>query len=415
MIPRHLTPLIHESVENSPVTLIHGPRQSGKTTLVKNFGEIYGYSYHTFDDQETRLIAKKDPKGFISDCSPLTIIDEIQRVPELFLTLKQSVDINRKPGRFIVTGSANLILIPELADALVGRMELLRLHPLSQQELEQTKYTPFLEKLFKGEFKLEKCQRLGSNLRDRIVGGGYAPALARPANHIRSNWYHNYLDSIILRDVLNLSKIQSVEILPLLLTAVVNLTAQLFNVSALSQKLQMNRNTLSDYLTLIQHQFLIERLPPWHTNRMKRLIKTPKIHFGDTGLACSLIGANASGLQSNPNLLGQLVESFVFQELRRQASASVERYQFYHFRDRDGIEVDMIIERGAFELVGIEVKSGATIFDSDFKGLRKIKSAHPDKFKFGAVLYDGETCASYGDNMFIIPIRKLWERNIDHH
>jgi len=142
---------------------------------------------------------------------------------------------------------------------------------------------------------------------------------------------------------------------------------------------------------------------------MKRLIKTPKIHFGDTGLACSLIGINASALLNNRDLLGQLVESFVFQELRRQASASLEPYQFYHFRDRDGVEVGMIIERSAFELVGIEVKAGSTIFDSDFKGLRKVKAAHPDKFKFGAVLYDGETCASYGDNMFIIPIRKLWE------
>jgi len=409
MIARHLTTLLTESVEDSPVTVIHGPRQSGKTTLVRRFGETHGYSYFTFDDQETRLIAQQDPKGFISDCSAHTIIDEIQRVPELFLTLKQSIDLNRKPGRFILTGSANLLLVPEFTDALVGRMEILRLHPLSQQELEQTKYAPFLERMFTGDFELEKSQRLGSNLRERIVGGGYAPALVRQSNRKRSNWYGNYINSLIYRDVLNISKIQSIEILPQLLTAVANLTAQLFNVSSLSQKLQMNRNTIGDYLNLLQYQFLIERLPPWHTNRMKRLIKTPKIHFGDTGLACSLIGINASALLNNRDLLGQLVESFVFQELRRQASASLEPYRFYHFRDRDGVEVDMIIERSAFELVGIEVKAGSTIFDSDFKGLRKVKSAHPDKFKFGAVLYDGETCASYGDNMFIIPIRKLWE------
>jgi len=297
MKPRHLTHLLIESVEESPVTVIHGPRQSGKTTLVKNFGEIHGYSYFTFDDQETRLIAQQDPKGFISDCSDLTIIDEIQRVPELFLTLKQSIDLNRKPGRFILTGSTNLLLISELADALVGRMEILRLHPLSQQEIEQTGYAPFLERIFTGNFQLEKSECLAGNLRERIVRGGYAPALVRQSSRKRSNWYDNYISSLIYRDVLNISKIQSIEILPQLLIAVANLTAQLFNVSTLSQKLQMNRNTIRDYLNLLQYQFLIERLPPWYTNRMKRLIKTPKIHFENTGLACSIFGLDASALR----------------------------------------------------------------------------------------------------------------------
>ncbi|MCY4233633.1 MAG: ATP-binding protein [Bacteroidetes bacterium] len=411
MIPRHLLSLLIESVEDSPVILIHGPRQSGKTTLVKHFGEIHDYSYYTFDNQAIRLIAQRDPQGFISDCADRTIIDEIQRVPELYLTIKESVDQNRQPGRFILTGSSNLLLQTELTDALVGRMEILRLHPLSQREIEQIPTIPFLERLFTGNFKLEKCQRLAHNLRERIVGGGYPPALARQSNRKRSKWYGSYINSVVYRDILNISKIQSIEIIPRLLTAVGNLSAQLFNVSDLSNKLQMNRNTTNHYLSLLQHQFLIERLPAWHSNRMKRLIKTPKIHIGDTGLACHLMGVDANMLSGNYDLLGQLVESFVFLELKRQASSSEEPYRFYHFRDRDGIEVDMIIERGAFELVGIEIKASSTIFDSDFKGLQKLKSKNPDKFKFGAVLYDGETCASYGENMFIIPIRKLWESN----
>ncbi len=179
----------------------------------------------------------------------------------------------------------------------------------------------------------------------------------------------------------------------------------------MASKLQMNRNTVHDYATLLEHQFLIERLPPWYSNRMKRLIKTPKIHVGDTGLACALLGVGVNFLSKNRALLGQLVESFVFQELKRQASASGEPYVFYHFRDRDNVEVDMIIERGAFELAGIEIKAAATVFNSDFKGLRKIKAAHPDKFTFGAVLYDGETCASFGDDMYVVPIRMLWEND----
>jgi len=199
--------------------------------------------------------------------------------------------------------------------------------------------------------------------------------------------------------------------LPKLLTATANLSAKLFNVSGLALQLQMNRNTARDYLALLEYQFLIERVPAWHTNRMKRLIKTPKIHVRDTGVACSLLGLDTNAILKNRALLGQLVESFVFQDLKRQASSSDESYIFYHFRDRMGVEVDMIIERGAFELAGIEIKAGATIFDSDFKGLRKIKDAQPDKFTFGAILYDGELCASFGDNMYAVPIRMLWEND----
>jgi len=194
---------------------------------------------------------------------------------------------------------------------------------------------------------------------------------------------------------LDLSKIQSIEVLPKLLQSVVNLTGQLFNISEIGSKLQMNRNTTRNYLTLLEYQFLIQRLPAWFTNRLKRLIKTPKIHFGDTGLACALLNLNANNLLKQPHLLGQFVETFVFQELKRQSSSSDQLYSFYHFRDRDGVEVDFIIERGAFEIAGIEVKAGATIQPSDFSGLRKIQATYPDKFTCGAVLYDGEVCASY--------------------
>ncbi len=408
-IPRQLRFLLTESTEDSPVTLIHGPRQCGKTTLAKSVGEQLGYSYFTFDDTDTRMVVQNDPVGFISDCHDRTVLDEIQLVPELFRILKLSVDRNRKPGRFILTGSTNMLLVPELTDALVGRIVTIRLHPLSQQEIEQSQSTPFLERLFAGDFKTRSKKRLAGNLVDRIVAGGYPEVFDHPSGRKRSSWYRNYVTNIVQKDILDLAKIRSLEMIPKLLAATANLSSQLFNASSLASKLQMNRNTVLDYLTLLEHQFLIERIPPWYSNRMKRLIKTPKIHVGDTGLACALMGVNNKFLLKDRNLLGQLVESFVYQELKRQASATGDPYVFYHFRDRDGIEVDMVVERGAFELAGIEVKAGATIFDSDFKGLRKIKAAYPDKFTFGAVLYDGETCASFGDDMYVVPIRMLWE------
>ena len=409
IIPRQLRFLLAESIGDSPVTLIHGPRQSGKTTLAKNMGDSLGYSYFTLDDADTRVVAQNDPMGFISDCPDQAILDEIQRVPELFRILKLSVDRHRKPGRFILTGSTNVLLVPELTNALVGRMETLRLHPLSQQEIEQSQAPSFLERLFAGNFQTRRKKRLAMNLIDKIVAGGYPAALVRPPGHRRSTWYRNYVTDLIQKDVLDLARIRSLEAIPKLLTTAANLSGQLFNASAMALKLQMNHNTVRDYATLLEHQFLIERLPPWYSNRMKRLIKTPKIHVGDTGLACALLGIDANYLSKNRDQLGRLVESFVFQELKRQASSSNKPYAFYHFRDRDGVEVDIIIEHGAFELAGIEVKSAATVFNSDFKGLRKIKAAYPDKFTFGAVLYDGEICASFGDGMYVVPIRMLWE------
>ncbi|MCY3629119.1 MAG: ATP-binding protein [Bacteroidota bacterium] len=409
IIPRQLRFLLSESIRDTPVTLIHGPRQSGKTTFARSMGESLDYSYSTFDDAETRVFAQNDPMGFISDCADQTILDEVQRVPELFRTLKLSVDRNRKPGRFILTGSTSLLLVPELADALVGRMEVLRLHPLSQQEIEQTQSPHFLDRLFAGDFRMRQKKRLAKNLVDRVVSGGYPEALGRPVGRRRTIWFQNYVNNIIQKDVLDLAKIRSLEAIPNLLTYAANLSGQLFNVSTLASKLQMSYNTVRDYAILLEHQFLIERLSPWYGNRMKRLIKTPKIHFGDTGLACALLGVDTNALLKNRGLLGQLVETFVFQELKRQASSSHEPYIFHHFRDRDGVEVDMVIERGAFEIAGIEVKAAASISNSDFRGLRKIKAAYPDKFTFGAVLYDGEMCGSFGDGMYVVPIRMLWE------
>ena len=409
IIPRRLRFLLAESIGDSPVTLIHGPRQCGKTTLAKIMGKSLGYSYFTLDDADTRAVAQNDPMGFISDCPDQAILDEIQRVPELFRILKLSVDRHRKPGRFILTGSTNVLLIPGLTDALVGRMEVLRLHPLSQQEIEQTQAPSFLERLFAGNFQTRQKKRLAMNLIDRILAGGYPAALARPPGHRRSTWYCNYVTNLIQKDVLDLAKIRYPDVIPKLLTAAASLSGQLFNTSAMASKLQMNHNTVRDYASLLERQFMIERLPPWYSNRMKRLVKTPKLHVGDTGLACALSGIDATILSKDRDLLGRLVESFVFQELKRQASSSDKPYVFYHFRDRDGVEVDMIIEHGACQLAGIEIKAAATVFNSDFKGLRKIKAAYPDKFTFGAVLYDGETCASFGDGMYVVPIRMLWE------
>ena len=269
--------------------------------------------------------------GFAGDLPERVILDEVQRVPALFSALKVAVDRKRSAGRFILTGSANVLLVPKLADSLAGRMEIIRLHPLAQCELNR-RTTSFLDSLFAGNFKTRQTDRLASQLAEKIVAGGYPAALARPTERRRATWYRDYLDALVQRDVRDLARISSLDILPRLLTLAASQTARLLNVADLSSPFQVSRPTIRDYVTLLERVFLVDSLAPWHSNRLSRLIKTPKLHVGDTGLACALLGINAAALASDRPLLGQLLETFVFQELRRQASWYGESVAFFHYR-----------------------------------------------------------------------------------
>ncbi|MCB1058288.1 MAG: ATP-binding protein [Acidobacteria bacterium] len=406
--PRFAEERLIEALSDTPVVLIHGPRQSGKTTLAKKLGAERGYSYSSFDDDVVLAAARTDPVGFVDDLPDQVILDEVQRAPELFTSLKTAVDRRRAPGRFILTGSANVLVVPKLADSLAGRMEILRLHPLAQCELLGTK-PRFLEALFGGSFSLRSSDRLGPELAERIVAGGYPAALERQQRRRRAAWYQAYIETLVQRDVRDLARITSLDMLPRLLTVAAGQTAQLFNVSDLAAPFQRSRQTIRDYLTLLERVFLLDLLPPWHTNRLSRVIKTPKLHLGDTGVACALLGLDAEALHNDRQILGLLLETFVFQELRRQASWSEDSMRFHHFRDKDGAEVDVVIERGARRVAGIEVKAGATVTSADFRGLRKLAAAAGKRFAAGVVLYDGEATAGFGEGLYAVPVRRLWE------
>ena len=405
---RQAAPLLRESLADSPVVLVHGPRQCGKTTLAKMVGEPLGYTYISFDDEVTRAAADADPVGFVDDLPQRVILDEVQRVPALFTTLKHAVDRERTPGRFLLTGSANVLLLPKLADSLAGRMSVLRLHPLAQCELAGQPGT-FLDLLFSAGFKAGRSQRLGMELAETIVAGGYPAALARSTSRRRTAWYRDYIEALVQRDVRDLSRIHSLDALPRLLAVAAAQTAQLFNASDLAAPFQLSRPTIADYVTLLERVFLLERLPPWHSNRISRLVKTPKLHLGDTGLACALLGVDADALASDRSLLGHLLETFVFQELRRQESWSDMGAGFFHYRDRDGTEVDVVIEHGTRGLAGVEVKAAATVTERDFRGLSRLRDAVGKRFTAGVVLYDGEATLGFGDRLFAVPIRALWQ------
>jgi predicted AAA+ superfamily ATPase len=408
LYPRFAEPRLTEALDDSPTVLIHGPRQCGKTTLAQIVGKRKGYAYVNLDDDVLCAAAQADPVGFVGDLPERAILDEVQRVPELFSALKVAVDRNRMAGRFILTGSANVLLLPKLSDSLAGRMEILRLHPLAQCELVR-RIPGFLRSLFAGRFRVRQTDRLAGQLAEKIVAGGYPAALARPAGRRRAAWYRDYLDALVQRDVRDLARISSLDVLPRLLALAASQTSRLLNVADLASPFQVSRPTIRDYITLLERVFLVDSLPPWHSNRLSRLIKTPKLHVGDTGLACSLLGIDAPGLIADRPLLGQLLETFVFQELRRQASWHDEPLTFYHYRDKDGVEVDIVIEQGSRALAGVEIKASATVTAADFRGLRKLKDASGKRFVSGVVVYDGETSASFGENLYAVPLRALWE------
>ena len=421
--PRLIEPRFAEALEDSPVVLIEGPRQCGKTTFAQmvcapeflpdgaTAGQTasLGYTYLNFDNDVIRAGAEADPLGFVADLPERVVLDEVQRVPGLFTALKLEVDRRRTPGRFVLTGSTKVLAVPTIADSLAGRLETIRLHPLAQRELHAgSPAAGFIDALFGDGFPHRESGRLGADLAEAIVAGGYPPALARPAGRRRANWYRNYIEAQVQRDIADMARIAGLDVLPRLLALAATQTARLFNLSRLASRFQLSRPTIGSYIALLERVYLLERLPPWHSNRGKRLIKTPKLHIGDTGLACALLGASVPALRADRPLLGQLLETFVFQELRRQASWYPGPVEFFHYRDKDQVEVDIVMESGGL-VAGVEVKAAATVTSADFRGLRKLKGVCGQRFASGVVLYDGEASVSFGEGLHAVPIRLLWE------
>jgi len=407
-IPRHLEPRLREALRDTPAVLIHGPRQSGKTTLARTVGEARGYRYVSFDDSDALTLARTDPVGFVSRLPEKSILDEVQKAPEIFSALKLAIDRRRTPGRYILTGSANVLLVPGLSDSLAGRMEILHLHPLSQSEIEGTR-SRFLDLLFRGRFKSGLSERLGSELANRIVRGGYPAAVARRAPARRRLWYRDYVETQIQRDIRDLSRVRSLDTMPKLLEFAAARTARILNVADLGAPLELTRPTIHEHVALLERVFLIERLPSWDRNPTNRLVKRPKLHLRDTGIACELLQFDSARLEADRSVFGSMLETFVLQELRRQAAARRDPIRFFHYRDRDDYEVDIVLELGYGRVAGIEVKSAATVQAADFRGLRKLREVVGKLFVAGVVVYDGGATIDFGDSMYGAPVRRLWE------
>lgn len=410
MIGRHLEPPLLAALARSPVVFLNGPRQAGKSTLARAVAERrHPARYLTLDDATTLAAAHADPTGFVAGLDGPVVLDEVQREPRLFLAIKAAVDQDRRPGRFLLTGSAAVMALPELAQALVGRVEILTLWPLSQGELAGRRER-FVDALF-GRRPPQPPLRPGRvrpPLEARLLAGGFPEAAARRTEADRRAWFAAYATTILQREVRDLANIDGLAALPQLLGLLAARATTLLNTAELGRSAGIPNTTLKRYLALLQATFVIQPLPAWSANLGKRLVRSPKVMLCDTGLLAHLLGADARRLRADRGLMGPLMENLVAMEIVKQAAWSDIRPAVYHYRSHAGEEVDLVLEDAAGRVVGLEVKAGATVDAKGQRGLRALADALGKRFVRGVVLYTGATAVPFGERLHALPISALW-------
>lgn len=399
-------PTLRQSLRDTPATMLIGPRQSGKSTLVQALAdEIEDARYVSLDRGLNLTAARDDPAGFVVDRHRTLVIDEVQRAPDLLLEIKASIDSDRRPGRFVLTGSADVLALPRVADTLAGRMEVLRLWPLSQGEIDGRR-EGFLDALLAGE-----PESLGDvarpperqDLLARIEAGGYPEALARVGTR-RSRWLDSYLDTMLQREVRDLANISGLTDLPRLMLLLAGRATGLLSYAGISRDLGMPQTTLKRYVALLETAFLVETVPAWFHDIGKRLVKSPKLILTDAGLLAHLLGGKTAFERS----FGAVLKNFVLMELVKQASVSDARPAICHYRTSEGLEVDAIVESRGAPVCAVEIKAAATLGSRDFRGLKGLAASLGDEFGAGVILYTGSETARIAPRIWALPLTALW-------
>ncbi len=353
--------------------------------------------------------ALTDPAGFVAALSGPAVIDEIQRAPDLLLAMKERMDADPRPGQFLITGSANLLTLSTIHDALPGRMVYLTLSPLSQGEI-LGRREDFIDTLFTGAFPhVRDVERGRGAYAARIVTGGYPEVLERSAR-ARSRFFSSYVASIVGRDLPSVGRVQNPQAITQLLRLLASRSAQLTNFNAAARDLGIDQKTATHYGELLAQLYLVHELRPWHTNLGQRQIKSPKAYIPDTGLLAYLTGTDEDRLVGDlsGNVAGMFFETFAAMELLRQSEWAEHEVQLYHYRDNAQREVDVILERNSGDVVGVEVKAAATAGERDFRGLQFLRDKLGARFKAGVVLYAGDKTLPFGDRLAAAPIAGLW-------
>ncbi|GIH76421.1 ATP-binding protein [Planobispora longispora] len=408
LVRRHAEQAVTDALADTRVVLVNGARQSGKSTLVRQLAKAGDTEWRDLDDPLTRQAALSDPSGFV-DFPERMVIDEIQRAPELLLAIKSQVDADPRPGRYLLTGSSRLLALRGLPDTLPGRMETIELWPFAQGEIDG-RPDGFIDAVFAQGPELRHTSQLTrADYTERLVRGGYPEAVARTSARRRQRFFDSYVGDLINRDVMRLSEIERTAELRALIKLLAARSGQLLVIQALSRDLGLPGTTTARFLALLEEVFLVKRVPAWSKNISSRAVHTPKIAFVDSGVAANLLGADARGLLRPGSAFGPLLEGFVLMELARQTTWSDTLVELYHYRTKDKVEVDAVLETRQGQVVGIEVKAASTVRPEDFKGLRHLAERIGPDFVAGLVLHTGAHTFSFGDRMLAVPVSTLWE------
>jgi len=406
-IARYVQSKIAIALQDSRVVLLAGPRQAGKTTLARQYASPER-PYLTLDDPATLAAARSDPAGFVRGLKQ-AVIDEVQRAPDLLLAIKESVDKDPTPGRFLLTGSTNLMAMPRVADSLAGRLEVITLLPFAQAELVGTP-GDLLDRLFDSAGLPGVVSPLvGDNLMACVLQGGYPEALRRTSASRRQAWLQDYVALILDRDVRDIANIDQLDRMPRLLDVLAAHAGQLVNHSSYGAALGLTTPTAQKYVGILERLFLLRQVPPWSSNAVSRLTKTPKLHFLDTGLLAALRDTTASQLQKDRTGYGPLLENFVVSEVLKLITWSDKRIRVSHFRTKEQDEVDLVLEDRRGRVIGIEVKASATVRPQDLRGLRQLQAAVGNKFVHGLVLHDHDRITPFDEKLHAAPVSMLWQ------
>jgi predicted AAA+ superfamily ATPase len=407
LYPRYVRARIVEALGDTRVVMVMGARQVGKSTLTRSIAEReHPADILTLDDRTTRLAANEDPTAFVGGLRRPALIDEVQRAPDLLLAIKESVDRDPRPGRFLLTGSANILTAPKIAEALTGRMEIVQLWPLAQVELAEGQ-TNLVDALFAGDPPRIDDAPVGRDVfAERVARGGYPEARGRNGRR-RSRWFESYLRTTFDRDLRDISDARRLDEMPRLLRLLATQAANLFSARNVAGRLALDHKTVASYAELLETVFLIRRVPAWRPGLGSREVQTPKVYVVDTGLLAYLLGADDERVAADDQIRGKALENFVAMELFKQTGWAETEARQYHYRDgRD--EIDIVLESASGQLVAVEIKAAATVDPADYRSLSKLRDSRGSSFVAGAVLYAGPRTTPLSDRIWAIPLSALW-------
>lgn len=408
-IPRHAEVHVLEALQDTRIVAVEGPRQAGKSTLCTKIAAEKGMLAATLDDANTRRGAIDDPAGFIAALGERAFIDELQRVPELVLTLKMAVDRDPRPGRYLVSGSASLLLSPRIGDSLAGRIERIPLRPFTQAEIERRAVPSWLDKLWETARPphIESEQEGRASHAQRIAAGGFPAAIARPERR-REAWFGDYIAALAARDVPDIVDIRRPDLLPTLLIHLAAGSGSLISLRPIAQALAADEKTVRAYVRLLELLHLVVSVPAWAPGFAGRAVRTPRLFIEDAGLMTYLLNADATRIAQDDVLSGRAYESFVAMELARLLPHTEMAPIMRHWRSAHGEEVDIVLENRAGKLIAIEIKAGATVRQGGLRGLNRLRTLAGDRFVAGLVLCTARQTTPLGRQMWAVPIEALW-------